>query len=222
MSAKNKPKPSHFEGYRDVPLCSLEDATSTLTNLVECLDQMVWIAKDSARDPADGLTSDESASIILYTMSWYSNEESFGFILNKTLRKQNQQQMQPWFRYLRLLFRACSKLQTVSSIVYYGTAGDVSSRFGNGPTCISWEFMKCTDRIEILENDDDFSKQTQRTLISIECQTGKDIRKHAHEQCPYDTLLLPGRQFQILNCDQLDDQLTSIQLVEMKSLYTFE
>lgn len=214
-------KSCHFDGYQNVPLFSIEEATRRLHDLVEGLDQMVWIAKQSAQHPADGLTSDESASIKLFTMPWYSKEESFAFILNKTLRKENAQQIKPWFAYLKLFFQACSKLKTVSLTVYYGATGDISSKYPEDKICPIWEFMICTDEIQILENDDDFGRKGRRTLISIECQTGKDIGKHAHEQCPYRILLYPGRQYQVLSCDKLDDELISIQLTEMNSVYTF-
>lgn len=202
-------------------LVSLEEAVAPLVKLVTDVEQMVWIVKQNCQNPEEDLTSDESASIALYTMEWYPKENSFFYILNETLRTENNQQIKPWFRYLKLIFIALSKLKTISHIVYQGTNIDVSTNYPKGKIFISWEFLTCTASIKTLENDESFGKTGRRTLFTIECRTGKDISRHAFEQSKDQVLLLPGRQLQVISCLNPDHELNIIQLEEMKSSYSF-
>jgi hypothetical protein len=49
---------------------SLDKAVEPLTCLLPNLETFVCIAKEKCENPGDGLTQDESASIMLYTMDW--------------------------------------------------------------------------------------------------------------------------------------------------------
>ncbi|CAF4710498.1 unnamed protein product, partial [Rotaria sp. Silwood2] len=68
-----------------MPLVSLEHAINPLVSLIPDVEQMTWIAKQNCNSPKDGLTMDESASIMLYTMEWEPYEKSFYVTLNNTL-----------------------------------------------------------------------------------------------------------------------------------------
>ena len=68
-----------IQGYENMPLVSLEEAVIPLASLVPDVKQMVWIAKQNCIHPKDGLTPNESASIMLYTMEWEPYEKSFIF-----------------------------------------------------------------------------------------------------------------------------------------------
>ncbi len=210
-----------LDGYEKMPLCSLEEAVAPLTEIVDDIEQMVWIVKQNSQNPEEGLTSDESASIALYTMEWYPKEKSFFYILNDTLRSENKQQIEPWFRYLKLVFHSLSKLKTISHIVYNGTNADVTANYPNGKTFISWEFLSCTSSIQTLENEENFGKEGQRTLFTIECRSGKDISRHAFDQSKEQVLLLPGRQFQVISCLNPGDELNIVQMKEMNSPFSF-
>jgi hypothetical protein len=211
-----------LDGYEKVPLVPLEKAVAPLTEIVADVDQMVWIVKQNCQNPEDGLTNDESASIALYTMEWYPNENSFYYILNEALRSENNKQLKPWFHYLKLIFKALSKLQTISHIVYQGRNIDVTKDYPKGKVFVSWEFLVCTASIKTLENEETFGKTGQRTLFTIQCRSGKDISRHAFEPAKEQVLLLPGRQFQVISCLNPGDELNIIQLEEMNSSLTFQ
>lgn len=59
-----------IQGYKQLPIVSLEEAVDPLISIVPHVKQMVWIVKQNCHEPADGLTSNESASIMLYTLEW--------------------------------------------------------------------------------------------------------------------------------------------------------
>ena len=73
-----------IEDYEKQPLVSLEEAVKPLISLVSDVEEMVWTVKQNCQHPPPPLTSDESASIMLYTLEWMPHERSFYFILNKS------------------------------------------------------------------------------------------------------------------------------------------
>ncbi|CAF3685628.1 unnamed protein product [Rotaria socialis] len=56
-----------IEGYEDMPIVSLEEAVKPLVAIVPKVGHNAFIVKQNCKNPADILTTDESASIILYT-----------------------------------------------------------------------------------------------------------------------------------------------------------
>ena len=119
-----------IKGYEKEPLVSLEQAIQPLISLVANLEEMVWIVKQNCEHPKDHLSSDESASIMLYTLESTPRESSFYFILNNTLRSQNRNDLLPWFLYLRLFIFALSKLpSTKQRTIYRGIKMGVSDEF---------------------------------------------------------------------------------------------
>ena len=215
--------PTHpLNGYNKVPLVSLEEATTPLAQIVNKIEQMVWTVKQNCEYPEDGLTSDESAAIALYSMDWYPQECSFSYIINQNLRLQNNEQMKPWFLYLRLLFHALSKLPSSSNVVYQGMNGDHRTDYPDGMTYTSWEFLNCMRSIRALEDEENFNQTGERTLVTIECRSGKAIRQHAFDSSKDQVLLLPGRHFRVASCLNAGNQLIIVQLQEMETSYSFE
>ena len=108
-----------IEGYQNVRLVSLEEAVQPLVSLFagDSLLSKVWVVKERCREPADGLSQDESASIMLYTLEWPNQEESLYFILNKTLRMEDRNNLKPWFPYLRLFIGALSQLPPINDTI---------------------------------------------------------------------------------------------------------
>jgi hypothetical protein len=89
-----------IKGYENQPLVSLEESIKPLIPHVPDVEHMVWTVKQNCQKPKDNLSTDESASIMLYTLEWEPQELSFYFILNSTLRSENRQKLRPWFLYL--------------------------------------------------------------------------------------------------------------------------
>ncbi|CAF1201846.1 unnamed protein product [Adineta steineri] len=84
-----------IQGYEKKPLVSLEDAVEPLVQFVPDIKRMAYVAKMKCDNPpADHLSKDESASIILYSMEWEPQEDSmvslletgsYGFITSSTI-----------------------------------------------------------------------------------------------------------------------------------------
>ncbi|CAM4891511.1 unnamed protein product, partial [Rotaria socialis] len=56
-----------IEGYEKTPLVTLEEAVKSLVKIVPKVERNVFIVKQNCQEPEDGLTTDESAAIMLYT-----------------------------------------------------------------------------------------------------------------------------------------------------------
>src|ERR1700722_10449247 len=95
-----------IKGYEKEPLVSLEEAVQPIHKLLNDLDTMVDTAKWNSSKPSDGLTPDESAAIHLYTIQWVEPDVSLYTLLNRTLRSERREPLQPWFRYLKLILTA--------------------------------------------------------------------------------------------------------------------
>src|SRR4051812_48509272 len=103
-----------IKGYENEELVSLEKACEPLKDLVNDLDENIWIAKRNSKYPENNLTQDESASIHLYTMEWNESDQSLYAILNRTLRQADRRGLIPWFKYLKLFLTALYKLPSVT------------------------------------------------------------------------------------------------------------
>jgi hypothetical protein len=207
-----------IEGYADMPLVSLEKAVEPLIPIVhDIVRKAAWAKWKCAEPPADDLTVDQSASIILYSMEWVPQEKCLYFVLNATLRDENRQKLKPWFLYLKLFLTALSHLPSTQCTLYRGIKGDVRKDYQKGKTIVWWGFSSCTVIMEVLNNEQFLGSTGARTLFAIECNNGRDIRRHSVYENEHEVLLPAARQFEVVGCLSQGKDLSIIQLKEMKS-----
>ena len=207
-----------IRGFENQPLVSLDEATEPLIGVVQEIEHMVYNIQESNIPAKNGLTVDESSSIALYSMEWSPREQSFYIILNETLRNPEREQvLPPWLKFLKLFFTALSKLPSVNHrIIYRGVKLDLRSQYQQGERIVWWGFSSCTKAVGILENEEFFGKSGTRTLFAIESDTGKNIREHSFYSHEDEILLLPGREFEVMDSLDMGNQLTMIQLKEVE------
>jgi hypothetical protein len=204
-----------IQGYEKMPLVILEKAVEPLVSIVPEVKRMVWIVKQNCKNPPDNLSSDESASIMLYSMGWQPIENSFYNILNRTLCIQDRSVLKPWFLYLKLVFTALSKIPSEKHYVYRGVKKDLSNYYPQGKIFVWWGFSSCTKSIHILENELFLGKTGTRTLFTIDCHSGKDIYRHSMYKKENEVLLPPARQFRVVSCMNAGNGLNFIQIEEI-------
>lgn len=215
---KSNRKLMPIQGYADEPLVSIEQAVEPLVSVVYNVKNMAsWAKWKCADHPANQLTSDQSAAIILYSMEWSPQDKCLYFVLNKTLRDENRQKLKPWFRYLKLFLTALSRLPSTHCTVYRGVKADLRHEYQRGQTVIWWGFSSCTVTMDVLSNEQFLGSTGTRTLFAIECDSGKDIRQHSVFQNEDEILLPPARQFQVVACLPQGNDLCIIQLKEIGS-----
>lgn len=211
---------SPIQGYEKAPLVSLEMAVEPLRSIVPRVAQMVHNVRCNIKNSPDNLSMDESAAIMLYTYPWTSEEESFYFILNATLRAADQVNLKPWFLYLNLLITALKKLPSVPQCLYRGVKKNLVSDYSQEKEFFWWGFTSCTSSIDVLQAEIFLGKTGSRTIFSIQCYTGKDIRNHSFLKKENEILLLPGCKFQVVAVLDLNNGLNMIQIKQVDSEYS--
>ncbi|CAF3375647.1 unnamed protein product [Rotaria socialis] len=206
-----------IEGYEKVPLVSLEEAMVPLLGVLPDIQQMVCIAKMKCKLPTDGLTSDQSAAIMLYTMEWEPSETCLYFVLNSALRTADREVVKPWFLYLKLIFTALSRLPSKSGTFFRGVKLNLSSQHPQGETFYWWSFSSCTTTINVLTSDQFLGSSDIRTLFAIESTSGRDISRHSYYQNEKEILLLPATRFQVVGHLPFTSNVHIIQLKEIES-----
>lgn len=184
-----------IEGYEKARLMSLDEAVKPLIPLFPegDLQSKVWVVKELCKNPDDGLSQDESASIMLYTIEWTPSEQSLYVILNKNLRSQDRNVLKPWFPYLRLFIGALLQLPPINDTFHRGVRGDMSANYLSNNNLIWWGVSSCTVNIQLLESDQFCGKVGVRTIFSIKCIDGRNIKNHSYHREENEILLLPGR-----------------------------
>ena len=203
--------------YEHLPLMTLEDAVQPLRTIVPKINEMVNMIKERCRDLKDLLTINEAASIMLFTMDWTSEEESFHRILNRTLRSEDREDLRPWYLYLKLLFKALGKLPSIRTFVYRAVPTDLSQKYFQGKTFIWWSFSLCTRSI------DAFDQTTFTTRFQIECKTGKDIRPYFYSSSSNrhdDILILSAQRYKVISSLDSGQNLRIIHVKEIDSTPT--
>ncbi|CAF4152132.1 unnamed protein product [Rotaria magnacalcarata] len=183
---------SPIKNYENAPLVSLEEVVVSIAHLVDNVGADVWVAKRNCKKPKDGLTSDESAAIYLYTM------ESVYRRLNHDLRNKKREVLVPWFAYLKLLLTALWKLPDVKCLLHRGVKADISDRYIEEETFVWWGITSCTSSISVLQSEQFLGQTGTRTLFSIESFNGKSIKNHSHFPGEKEVLLLPCSYFEVM------------------------
>ncbi|CAF1184647.1 unnamed protein product [Rotaria sordida] len=215
-------EPSEFlmpiSGYEKMPLVSLEEAVEPLVSILPVVKSYARAAKQKCKKPADNLTSDESASIMLYSMGWEPYDECLYFALNTTLRSTNRAKLKPWFLYLRLFLAALFRLPPIPPLmVFRGVKLDLSPQYQKDETAVWWGFSSCTKSIEALQSEQFLGANGTRTMFSIQCHSARDISKHSFYPFEDEVLLLAATEFQVKGILDQGHDLRIIQLQEIKS-----
>ncbi|CAF3193931.1 unnamed protein product, partial [Rotaria sp. Silwood2] len=181
------------------------EAIVPLKQLVPDIKRKAWLAKLNSETPADKLTPDESASIMLYSMEWTEQKESLYYIPNSTLRKEERDLLKPWFLYLKLILTGLAKLPSIE-----------------GKKFVWWGFSSCTSRIDVLEQETIFGKIGMRTIFTIESKNVKNIRRHSMYPDEDEILLLPATQVEVICQYHPSEDVHMIQLKETEPLYPLQ
>ena len=203
-----------LQGYEDYPLVSLDEAIKpVIPTFRNDIRQYVYIAKKNTSEKTELLTTDEAASIQLYSMQWTPMNDSFYIHLNRILRTINRTALRPWFLYLKLFLTALFKLPSVQSTVWRGVQGDLSVHYREGDHVTWWGVTSCAAALNVIEN---FIGHTgSRTIFSIEVENAKFIREYSYFQDEDEVILLPGTYLKVISKVQAAKDLTIIHLKEV-------
>ncbi|CAF2908670.1 unnamed protein product [Rotaria sp. Silwood2] len=187
-------------GYNKTPLMSLEDAIQSVHHLIDNIDVKVKVAKQNAQQRHGRMLSvEESAAIQLYTMEAFPLDRCLYYILNKTLRSANRRDLIPWFPYLKLLMTALWKLPPVRRTVWRGIKNvNLSEQYQEGQHYTWWNLSSCTETLTVMQTPQFLGTEGLRTLFSIECENGKEIKEYSYLEYENEILLPPALYFEVL------------------------
>lgn len=206
-----------LENLKETPLVGLEKAVKPLVETVKNICNIVSNLKRRCSTPKDGLTVDESAAIMLYTYEADVHEDSPYYVLNSSLRSEEPIKIEPWSLYIKLLENGLEKLPDQPGNYYRGIRGHYSDDYKTGRVFTWWAFTSCTSRLDVLENDSFLGKKGMRTLFSLHCKTGKDIKNHSCMPIENEVLIVPNTQFRVNSCLPQEGGLYMIQIEEISS-----
>ena len=154
-----------IEGYEKMPLVSLEEAVKPLVDIVPRVERNVFIIKENCEEPEDGLTSDESAWIMLYTYESMPHEDSLYVILNTTLRSEQRQELTQVVKKRRgrgapssRPIGKCHSDQSISDFDRYKSSNLSNLKFSNHKIEVLENFLGYVSRVKFM---------THRILKSI-------------------------------------------------------
>ena len=181
-------------GYADEPLLPLLKACAPLADMIHDISFYAQAAlNETPEQPPDGLTIDESAAIRLYTIEWEKSYRSLYAMLNHTLKNCDRDQLQPYFKYLKLFLTALAKLPCAPSLtIWRGVTKDLSAEFPPGTPVTWWGFSSCTTELPVLESHAYLGISGERTLFSVETINARKVIDHSHFVEENEVLLLPG------------------------------
>jgi hypothetical protein len=210
---------SSIDSLDNTPIVTLEQAVTPLIPLLPTILRYAHLVKQKCEQPADGLTSDESAAIMLYSMAWQPLNECLYIALNIALRSMHRRTLEPWSLYLKLFITAVLRLPFSELTVYRENSSDLSDQYKPNEKFTWWDFSLCATSIDQFQSSRPSSTRRTRTMFTIESHTIKDIRKHTYLPTDGSVLILPGTQFQVLACSSEDNDLKSIILREIQSSF---
>ncbi|CAF4069341.1 unnamed protein product [Rotaria sp. Silwood1] len=210
---------TRISGYEKKPIVALEKAVEPLGHVVGNIMNNAERAKLKCnKPPADNLSVDQSAAIFLYTMEMNKKQECVYYVLNSTLREENREHLKLWFLYLRLLLSALAMLPSLPIHVYRGIRSNERNFYKRGDKDIYWwGFSSCTTDMHVFNDSPFLGSRGARTLFSIHCKTGKDIKNHSAVPQEHEILLPPARRFEVVAVVPQGPELTLIQLEEIES-----
>ncbi|CAF3806419.1 unnamed protein product, partial [Rotaria sp. Silwood1] len=130
-------------GYWSYRLVSLEEALHPFLSEINELERSIKEVKKYCTYPSEhNLTRDESAALLLYTME--ADDQSFYLKLNEILRKEDRNELKPWFPFLKLFDTALNKLPTIKGIVWRAVPGNVVTDYKKDQVLTWWTISSCS------------------------------------------------------------------------------
>jgi hypothetical protein len=183
-----------ISGYWFYPLVSLEQALAPILPQIDQLDRSIKEAKKHCHYPSEhGLTRDESAAVLLYTME--GGENSFYRVLNQALREEDRRKLKPWFAYLKLFDTALGKLPTMKACVWRGMSGDVRKNYEENELFTWWSVSSCSSSIKVVQHF--LGSDKNSTLFMIEAVNGKNLAGYTIYPNEKELILRVGTQLHV-------------------------
>lgn len=189
---------SFIDEYKKEEIVSLQRSVAQVSFYVKSLDKYVRIAELNCNKSGKyGLTNDESAAIYLYTIQWdEGTDESFYFLLNRTLRLGNDRQMKLWFPYLKLFSTGINKLPSIRTQLWRNIHANLCKHFSKNQLVRWTNIISCSSNLNQIF-DTFWNFNGQNTLFQINANHAKNIRDYSRFQHEDEFIILPSTTFSV-------------------------
>lgn len=201
-------------GIMETPLVSIRDAIASVTSLIQGIEyygtRSVEFARrkiSSAGSHSSILTEDEIAALYLYTC-----ESAFYRQMNAALRDPDRGKVKPYYRYLRLLLSALSKLERQSSSLWRGVAMDLRAQYPKNGLVTWWGVSSCTSKLSVAQSF--LGSRGKRTLFEVRPATAVSIKQFSAFTGEEEYLLAPGTRLKVLDVELEKTGLCTVKLEE--------
>lgn len=203
-----------ISGYQNSKLTSLDEALQSVRHIIPQLGLMLYTVERKCQSRSRELDKNEVAAIILYTLEWTPSENSFYFILNRTLREGNRRLLIPWYPYLRIFIGALSKLWTNEpKTIYRYTDKDISGLYLDKKEIYTWWSFSSAETVQYSTNRELQGNQRQ-TIFKIHARSVIDISPYSFSGDKHEHLLLAGIELQFKSRTYFSDKECIVELQE--------
>lgn len=202
--------------YENKDIWSFDHVIEQLKDIIPDLNHMAELVKRKCSKISLGrLNFDQAAAIMLFTMEWTPEKPAFYLHLNTALRNENRKLLVRWNPYIRLLVNALMELPKIAGpVLYCGASIDVRNQYSEVDGKYTWSsFSACkSDQSHLNEyvNDSDYA-----TIFEIQCQSAIDIKHYSFDQSNDEFILLPGREFCLIEQTAISNDRCCVKLKEI-------
>ncbi|CAF1077219.1 unnamed protein product [Adineta steineri] len=179
-------------GYGDEPVGTLEEALQPVDGRIDNAAHYIQDAKAKCHFPSEhGLTRDESAAIYIYSKKW--NNRYVSDQLQQAFSTQNRSQLQPWYKYLRLLKSGLDKLPATTTGIWQGMPFDdrLNEKLSSNSTVLYTCLGSCAPTDSELKSYLQKNYGPKTILLSYESVNGKAITNYTASKSP-EIMIWPG------------------------------
>ena len=199
-------------GYWAYDLVSLEEALKAFLSQINELKRSIKEAKKHCnRSSPHNLTQDESAALLLYTTE--AGDHSFYRILNQILRKENRNEVKPWFSYLKLFDTALNKLPKVKGSIWRAVPGNVASDYKKNQILTWWTISSCSTSADVVKAF--LTPNLEATLFMIEAVNGRSLAGYTMYPDEHEVILGVGTQLRVKDIGFQHGNLRLVHLAEI-------
>jgi hypothetical protein len=182
----------YINDYKHQPISALKSTLKPILSHVERLDYYIQKAKKYRHYPSEhDLNKNESGAIYLYSDDW--GEQSFNWILNRTLKSDDRTTLMPWLGFLKLFNTALKKLPTIKDTIWRGLPIAVANKLKENDEFVLSCITSCSSSVSVIAQ---FLDKTS-ILCSIKPLNAKDIRGYTTYDNDDEVLLLPGTRLRV-------------------------
>lgn len=194
----------YMNDYQSIPLVSLEQAVIPLLKSIPRIYQMVELVKEKCHSlkTSSDLSTNELASIMLYTLEWTPKISSFYYILNRALSSNDPNQLKDWYSYIKLFSTSLEKLPRSSYRIFFRIIPqNLQSEYSKDDRLIWYDYISCSSSLDSFNQLPNYktNSSTDQTIFIIYSEQAIDISEYSFYPLKDTLVLLPNQEYRVIS-----------------------